>query len=326
VKYIFQHRLARVLALLSSILVGSSYGVSRFEKLSFGDGLWWSIVTMSTVGYGDISPKSIGGRLIAMTLIVTGVAVFTYALGEGTHAIIEHNKLRRRTRVYNYTDHIIFCGWSRRVPDIIHELRGDPRTNRANVLVIAPQEGLTLPEDRRVEFIPGEVTEITLRQANLDKALTVIIVGDDTLDPVTRDSRVVLAALTVESVNPNVYTVAQLAETSNVPHCKRAHVDEVVVSSDFSSKMLSRAALDHGMSKVFADLMCARDGAKLLQKLASEARVDGISYGTALSSLRNGAGRATLVGLVRADGEQLINPPDNTYIRQDDRLILIAEA
>jgi voltage-gated potassium channel len=63
------------LALAVSCMLIATFGIMYFEHMNFGDALWWSFVTVTTVGYGDLSPASIGGRIIASVLMVVGIGL-----------------------------------------------------------------------------------------------------------------------------------------------------------------------------------------------------------------------------------------------------------
>jgi voltage-gated potassium channel len=143
--------------------------------------------------------------------------------------------------------HIIICEWNHRAQAILHELRNNPDTRETAVVLVADLE--TKPvEDDDLYFVRGSVDEDPLRLADLATAKTVIVLGDDRLDPVARDGKVVMTTLTIETLNPNAYTIAELVSERHVPHLKRAKVDEIVVASELSSNLIARAATNRTRS------------------------------------------------------------------------------
>jgi voltage-gated potassium channel len=72
-------------------------------------------------------------------------------------------------------------------------------------------------DDPHLFFIRGVVCEETLEKANLKKAETIIVLGDDATETTARDAKVVLTTLTVESINPDVYSVVELVDKKNEP-------------------------------------------------------------------------------------------------------------
>ena len=108
------------------------------------------------------------------------------------------------------------------------------------------------------------MSEENLKRACIEKAATVVIVGDRRLDYTARDAKAVLSTLTVETLNPDVYSIVELANEDNVRHCERAHADEIIVGAEFSSRLISSAALDHGITKVISELLSAQYGNDLI--------------------------------------------------------------
>ena len=97
-----------------------------------------------------------------------------------------------------------------------------PRSARAPILLLADTETKPI-DDEHLYFVRGEEN---LRRANVERAATVVIVGDRRLDYTARDAKVVLSTLTVETLNPDVYSIVELASEDNVRHCERAHANE----------------------------------------------------------------------------------------------------
>lgn len=107
------------------------------------------------------------------------------------------------------------------------------------------------------------VCEETLEKANLKKAQTIIVLGDDAAETTARDAKVVLTTLTIESMNPEVYSVVELVDKRHEPHCLRANADEIIIGSELSSHLIASAASDHGISRVVTELLSSRYGNEL---------------------------------------------------------------
>ncbi len=130
------HRLVVALVVLFA-LSGFALRVLEPDK-SLGDWLWWSVVTMTTVGYGDVTPTTFLGRAIGVGLMFFGIGLlgtFTATLA----GIVVTQKLRteRGLSTHKLKDHLILCEWNRRARDILSELRGDPRSQDTPVVLIA---------------------------------------------------------------------------------------------------------------------------------------------------------------------------------------------
>ena len=304
------------------LIVAGAVAITWFEpNVQFYDGLWWSVVTLTTVGYGDISPASLGGRLIASVLMFFGaglVAVFSATIA-GTMVARKMNEERGMTS-YNFKDHIILCEWNHRAWVIFNEFRSDPQTEGAPIVVIADLERKPVNEEN-LFFIQGSVTDETLQRANLAKARTAVILGDDKLDPTTRDAKVILITLTVESLNPAVYTIVEIVDEANIRHCERANADEIIVTSELNSSLIARTALNHGISKVVSEIVRTGQGNDLHKVKVPDFAV-GRPFVEIFAELKEK--HQCIVLAVQQEDKVISNPPNDLLLKREDYLMLIS--
>ena len=318
-------RLAGVIVVL--ILAGAA-GLTWFEEdRPFPDAVWWAIVTLTTVGFGDIAPVSLGGRVIGVVLMFFGIGV----LGTFTATIagVFVEKRTRRDRGMEPSDlegHIILCGWNDRTREILKDLRADSRAADADIVLLADVE--TKPsEDERLHFVRGDANEDDLRRAGVERAATVVLVGDRRLDYPARDARAVLAVLTVKSLNPSVYTIVELAGEENVRHCKQAKANEIIVGADLCSRVISTATLDHGISTVLRELLSAQEGQNLITVPVTEGQA-GREFLDLFCELKREQGMIALAIQRRpdekGDREIVTNPEAQAEVHAGDDLVVVA--
>ncbi len=300
----------------------SAAGVSYFEgDWAYYDSLWWSIVTLTTVGYGDISPSSLGGRLIGITIMLLGIGILGMLTASIASIFVERKmKEERGMSSFDFNEHIIICEWNSRARAILAELRRDVRSAEKPVILIANLD-IKPVEDDDLFFIKGRVNEENLQRAHLQKAATVIILGNDNLDEDASDAQAVLAALTVESINRAAYSIVELFNESNVRHCQRAGTDEIIIGSEFSSKLITRAALDHGITKVMSEILSSNFGNDLVKVSLPEELV-GKEFIEVMTEMKRQR-QATVLG-VQKNGDVISNPPSDLITEAGDDLIVIA--
>jgi len=216
-------------------------------------------------------------------------------------------------------DHFILCEWNQRAREVLRELRSDRRAD-SPVVLLADIDSKPVDDDD-VYFIRGDVTEDNLERANVDTAATVIILGDDKLDPSSRDAKVVLSTLTVETMNRAAYTIVELVREENARHCRRAHADEIIVGNEFSSRLIASSAVDHGISKVLSEILSARGGSELQRVPLAEGQ-EGRPFLEVFSEMKR-AHRSTVVAVQRG-GEVMTNPDAELALEAADQLIVIA--
>ncbi len=323
--FIVRENLHRIFLIMFLLILFGAVGLAIFEPgVNWQNAFWWSIVTLTTVGYGDIAPTTLAGRIIGGVIMVLGIGILGMFTATIASVFVEKKlKANRGMNTFDFENHTIICEWNHRAADILKELRSDRRMANKPVVLIAEVEEKPV-NDENLFFIRGNVDEENLKRANIGKAKTVVILGNDSLDANARDAQVVLAALTVESINPDAYTVVELVSERNVPHCERADVNEIIVGSEFSSRMISRAALDHGISKVMAELLSSRVGSDLNQ-IAVPAKLAGKPFMEVFTEMKRVHNTTILAIYNRKEGSIVTNPPGDYSVAGEDQLVVISD-
>lgn len=299
--------------------------IAVFEpELSFASGVWWSIVTLTTVGYGDISPSTPGGRILAVLIMFFGIGLLgMLSASLATLLIRKRMKEDKGMCACTINNHIIICEWNHRTRAIIKELRADTQTKTIPLILIADIDEKPIDDDNLV-FIRGSVNEETLEKANLKKARTILVLGDDTVETTARDAKVVLSTLTIESMNPDVYSVVELVDKANEQHCIRANADEIIIGSELSSHLIASAASDHGISKVVSELLSNSYGNEFYSMPVPEKMV-GSTFLDVFIAMKTKA-NATVLGVQKDSSGEFISNPDVDYlICEKDNLLVISK-
>jgi voltage-gated potassium channel len=323
--FLQRENVLNLLGIILLIVLCSGYLISYFEPgVSFAGGVWWSIVTLTTVGYGDISPSTVEGRILAVFIMFFGIGllgVLSASLASMLISMrIRENKGMVTSKVNN---HIIICEWNHRARGVWKELRSDTQTEHLPIVVIADIEEKPV-DDPELVFIRGIVNEETLKMANLEQAATIIILGDDRLETTAKDAKVVLTTLTVETINPEVYSVVELADKTNEPHCQRANANEIIISSELSSNLLASAASDHGISRIISELLSSRYGNELYSMAVPEQMI-GSTFLDLFITMKKEQ-NTTVFGIQKGQGGDFISNPDADYlITAEDYLLVISK-
>ncbi len=320
-----QENVFKLLLVILLIVLGSAVLISWLEPdLSFVSAIWWSIVTLTTVGYGDISPVTLGGRVVAVVIMFFGIGVLGMLSASLAALLIsKKNKENRGMCKTALTDHIILCEWNHRTRAILKELRADSKSSDSPIVLIADVDEKPV-DDNLLFFVKGQVNEETLTQANLAQARTVVVLGDDGLEATSRDAKVVLTTLTIESMADDVYSIVELVDKANEQHCRRAHADEIIIGSELSSHLLATATLDHGISRIVSELLSSHHGNELYA-VPVPGKLAGKSFLEVLVSMKTEQ-QSTVLGIQKGIGGELITNPDIDYlVTSRDYLVLIAK-
>ena len=323
--FLQRENVIKLLAVIIVIVLCSGYLISSYEPgVSFSSGLWWSIVTLTTVGYGDISPSTSGGRILAVVIMFFGIGLLGILSASLASMLISMRIRENKGMVTSKVDnHIIICEWNHRAKAVLKELRSDSQTENQPIVLIADIEEKPV-DDPLLVFVRGIVNEESLKKANLAEANTIIILGDDRVETTARDAKVVLTTLTVESINPEVYSVVELVDKANEPHCKRANADEIIVGSELNSNLIASAASDHGISRIVSELLSSRYGNELYSMSVPREMI-GLSFFDVFVAMKKD-NNTTVFGVQKGRGGEFISNPDADYIVcPEDHLLGISQ-
>ncbi len=323
-RFMRRENLHRVLLLLGALSLASAIFLWSLEPdKPLADWLWWSVVTITTVGYGDITPTTVFGRLTGVVLMFFGIGVLSTFTATIASFFVELKlKGDRGMNSLRVKDHFVLCEWNQRAETIYAELRSDPRSAETPVVLLTTSVDSKPVGDDDFFFVHGEVTEDNLERINIGEASTVVILGDDSLEPGPRDAKVVLSVLTVEGIAPDVYSIVELVREENARHCERAHADEIIVADEFGSRLLASAAIDHGISRVISELLSARTGNDL-QRIAVPAQLAGKRFLDVTTTLKDTQGSLALA--VERGSEVVTNPAKDFRVEATDTLVVIAD-
>jgi voltage-gated potassium channel len=263
-----------------AVIFLSAFAVYYFEHLqsnsninSFWDGVWWTIVTMGTVGYGDKYPVTTGGRFVGILLIFTGVGLMSLITATVASVFVERRmKEGKGLETVKVKDHIVICGWNQHTEEVLQGLTTyEPRDNAPIVLInelpVDDIEPLRLKYNKyHLKFLRGNfVHEDVLLRANIIKAKFVLIMADQSAGtlPERTDEKTTLTALTVKAMAPNIKIIVELLDGENRPHLKRANVDEIIVRGEYMGSLLASAINSPGLPKAISGIISLGEKNKL---------------------------------------------------------------
>ena len=224
-----------VLATLGYGVVGSYVLGSGFSPriTNFVDAIYFTVVTMATVGYGDITPRTSDARIFTISLIVLGLAVFATALPAIVAPLIDKrmmNFLQPRRRKMKRASHVIVVGDGPLAQDTARALAARGLQTTA-ILAQRPDPDAGQPED----FVVGDGSDTeTLRRVDVTEARAVLALSGD-------DSYNAFVVLAARELNPNVRTVAAVSDTRNTGRVARSRPDVLLTLPQLGGELLAMA-------------------------------------------------------------------------------------
>jgi voltage-gated potassium channel len=239
-------------------------------SVTFIDAIYYATVTITTTGYGDITPVRPHARIIN-AIVVTPLRIGFLVLLVGTTLEVLANEGRRMFRDGRWRkqmrNHVVVVGYGTKGKSALDTLE-DNGTNAAQVVIIdARPSAITDANIRGFAAIEGDATRRDiLRRAEIIKAREVII----TLD---RDDSAILVTLTVRQLNPSAHVVVAVREEDNASLVRQSGANAVVTSSEAVGRLLGLSAVSPNLGVVIEDLLSSREGLEVGERQVSKDEV-----------------------------------------------------
>jgi len=261
------------------VFIGATIAVYFVERGSggsintLGEAFWWLIVTVATVGYGDFTPVTTTGRIIASVLIVIGVSLIPFVAAQGASYLVTR-RLREEKGLEKISnrEHTVICGWNEHVETILEGIiarQEHPEIIMVNSLTPEKMNEILLRyKSIKPRFVHGDFTsEAILDLANVKQAATVIILSDTAQGDISSaDERAVLGTLAVKTMNPRARVCVEVTEPKAAPHVRRAGASEVIVHGEYDPFLITSAAMAEGVVLAVRQLLSYGDKSCLQQK------------------------------------------------------------
>ncbi|MFS0881902.1 potassium channel family protein [Metabacillus niabensis] len=293
--------------------------VEPTEFPSTFDGIWWALVTVSTVGFGDYSPETIGGRIIAMIMIMIGASmVSAYFATISAAAIRKQHAYVEGDLTFKGSNHVILIGWNEKVKEMIDSLHS---VKPYKQIVLIDETLKSGPLMENVYFVKGDPTdERVLAKANITYADAAIITADQNKNEHDADMNSILILLTLKGVNPSLYCVIEVLTEKQTNNANRAGADEIIKTYKLTSHFIMSSYLaKNGLSQVYSELNPAKGN--LFQIIPVKREDVGKTFRTISHELLEN--ESILIGIKKGE-ETKLNPPLTYTIENEDSLIVFS--
>jgi voltage-gated potassium channel len=312
-------RLAPALLLLAVVYALGVFWFAFVEGWSLLDAAFMAMQTVTTVGYGQVHPLDVSGRVFTLLYIPLGVGSVFYVVGLMVDNVIVHHladvyglgRLTRRIR--NMRDHVVICGFGRVGMEVADELH----QHGEQVLVIdLDPERLVVARSRGLAALEGDATEEeTLREAQVESARVLIAAADS-------DTGNAFTTLTARALNPRLLIIARSASEAAERRLRTAGADRVISPTQIAGRRMALAAVQPLMVD-FLDSLSRQGAAKdtLLAEFVIEGETAQLA-GRTLAQAFEGLQSCRVLGVERRGGELVVGPDGGTTLQPGDRLII----
>jgi len=289
------------------------------EEWSWIDSIYMTVITLSTVGYGEVHPLTDAAKVLSILIIifgVTGIGVLIRTFREEFIQIDQYRKNKIMKNISNLKNHFVICGYGRMGAVIAKELN---EKNLDFVIVESNDQKADIIRDKGWFCVHGDATsEETLTSARVDQASGVAVVLDTDQDNL-------FVTMSMKTTNPELFILSRCSKEDNKSKLIRAGANKVVnpytAGGHRMAEILSKPQVEDSISVLspkHAKMNLTLDEISL----KNLDRYDGILIKD--SKIREDYD-VTIIGIIRNTGESLINPEPDTILNTSDTILLIGE-
>nr|WP_318728231.1 NAD-binding protein [Roseofilum sp. Guam] len=303
---------------LGFVCMWGTIGYMVLEKWSFPDAFYMTIITLTTVGYGEVEPMESRGRIFTIALIFFGVISIGYIVNRFTEAFLQGYfqdgiRLRQKQKVLkNLINHYIICGFGRTGQQIALEFHEE---GVPFVIVDSSPEALEAAQSLGYLILQGDATlDDTLHRAGINQACCLVAA-------LPSDAQNLYTVLSAKSLNSQIRTIARVSTDEAALKLYRGGADAVVSPYTTAGRKMATAALRPQVMHFVDGMITGKNRSLLIEEFGIDSdRCPYIGQSLQQMQLRSRSG-VLVLAIRRQDGTVIGAPTGETLLLPQDLLI-----
>ena len=306
--------------MLTLWLIGT-IGYVLIDNYTWFNAFYMTIITVATVGYGEVEPLSNSGKIFTAFLILTSFGTFAYAVSSITKFVFDgefndfYKNRKLNTSIDKLTDHIIICGYGRNGRQAAQVLK---KHNQRFVVIENDQKLIaTLNHKHSDLVVSGDGTQDeVLMKAGIMRAKALI-----TTLPVDADN--VFIVLTARNLNKKLIIISRASEDNSDTKLKIAGANNVIMPDKVGGAHMASLVMKPDVIEFIDTITSERGNNISLEEIAFTEMPEALRDKTLKDlEIRNKSG-ANIIGFKTADGDYIVNPSADTRIITNSKLFVL---
>ncbi|MDX1479341.1 MAG: NAD-binding protein [Saprospiraceae bacterium] len=311
------------IALLLGEVAAGIIGFAYLEGYSFQEGLYMTIITISTVGYTEVRPLSDSGQLFATILILVNIGIFAYLLAAFSYYVVQGEVFRKwhlrliTKEINKLKDHVIICGYGRHGREIVDHFMIH---NTPCVVIENEHDRIEQVQnsEKKILYIEGDATyDDTLREAGVQHARALITALPDDADNV-------LITLSAKQLNPDIKVISRASDPATEAKLQRAGANHVVLPEQIGGFFMATLVNKPGAIEFLSFVTNEKN---MIDIAFEELRYEDLPQSCrdiTIGDLNIGPTTGThIIGFIRPDGSFIVNPDGSETVVPGSSMITL---
>ena len=323
IEKVLKSKLNIAIFLLSILILSGIVGFKIISGFSWIDSIYMTIITITTVGFGEVQPLDSQSKLFTVGLILTSAVTVGYALKVITEYLISKNDInelkqkKMQKTIDNLSGHIIICGYGRNGKQAAKKLKA----HNHNFVVIEKSEQI-------IQKIKGDNLNCIFGDANEDDIL--INAGIDRasclISALPNDSENVFVVLSARQINPNIRIISRASDETSYSKLKLAGANNVILPDQIGGNHMASLVVVPDLLEFVDNLSIIGNQNINIEEIPVEKLYDVSNVKTILElDLRKKTG-CNVIGYKDSNGEYHINPDANQKLIPGSKIIVLGKS
>ncbi|MGK0252844.1 MAG: voltage-gated potassium channel [Mariniflexile sp.] len=316
----FKTRMYTAVFLMVFILLVGVTGYRVISGYSWVDAVYMTVITMTTVGFGEVVPLDEQSKIFTIFLILASVLIMGYALSIITEYILSKNNIdelkykRMQKKIDSFKNHVVVCGYGRNGKQATVKLLAH---NRPFIVIERNKDMEARLQQDNVPYIIGNANEDeVLMQAGVDRASSFI-------SALPNDADNLFVVLSTRQINKNINIISRASNESSYNKLKFAGANNVILPDKIGGDHMASLVVVPGLMEFIDNLSIVGKSNINIEEIAVEKLFDKNSVKTIKGlDLRRKTG-CSVIGYKDENGEYILNPDADLELAPNSKIIVL---
>ena len=316
---LFRSKIYIAIILMIFVLAAGILGYRFLSNLSWLDAFYMTVITVTTVGFSEVSPLSVEAKIFTAFLIIASIFIFGFAISVITEYILSRNSLdilkkkKVKNKISNLSNHVIICGFGRNGNQAAARLKAYKKP----FTVIERDKEIIEKNEGSALFVEGDANDdVVLMEAGIDRAQYLITTLPD-------DASNLFVVLSARQLNKNLNIISRASLITSQKKLRLAGADQVIMPDKIGGDHMASLVVMPDLISFMDELSVEGEHTTNLEEVAIEDFTENGECNSLIDlDLRRKTG-CTIIGYIAPDGKYTINPEADMQLQPKSKVIVL---